>query len=64
MKQREVAPGLTVQHGDDGHWLVFNCDGRHGAINVENAIKSTIVKSAVIWWIDDALAELEARDGS
>ena len=55
MKQRQIADGLTIQHGDDGHWLIFECDGRHGMVNIENTVKSIMARSAIMWWIDDAL---------
>lgn len=32
-QQREIAPGLTVQHDADGYWILADADGHHGMIS-------------------------------
>ncbi len=58
MKKKLVARGLSVQENKDGHWLVFEVNGKHALINIENKLNGTrIVRDTVIQWCDSQLDE-------
>ena len=61
-EQIEVADGLVVQRGTDGHWIGFEADGKHGLFNVENVLHG-ITKFATIRWIDQLLDRTCGRCG-
>lgn len=52
----EVAEGLHVSFGSDGHWLdVDGENGRKASLNIENASMPAIARSAFISWADSWL---------
>jgi hypothetical protein len=56
MKKKNICKGFGIQRGEDGHWLIFESNGKHAMICVENKTIG-IERDAVLSWIDDQLKD-------
>jgi hypothetical protein len=56
MKKKNICEGFGIQRGEDGHWLIFESNGKHAMICVENKTIG-IARDAVLSWIDDQLKD-------
>jgi hypothetical protein len=55
----QVAPGLSISHGEDGYWMHFYGNNKQGSINLGCASKSKICVQAMVEWAEKILEEAE-----